>query len=101
VYAFLLVYIALVALIILGPLSLILHAIGPVGLPIMRMLEDENTVATILMAGIAAYMYAGFRRAYDANRTRAAINAVMLSGAVALLVMLYHNVLFYTTFWTT
>jgi hypothetical protein len=101
VFAFLLVYIGLVALILLGPLSLALHAIGPVGVSIMQTLQGDNTIAAILLTGLAAYMYAGFRRAYDTHRTRAAINAVILSGAVGLLVMLNHNVLFYTTFWTT
>jgi hypothetical protein len=67
----------------------------------MQTLQGDNTIAAILLTGLAAYMYAGFRRAYDTHRTRAAINAVILSGAVGLLVMLNHNVLFYTTFWTT
>jgi hypothetical protein len=101
VYAFLLAYIAVLALIMLGPVALTLRAVGPAAVPIMRTLEGAYTIAAILIIGLAVYMYAGFRRAYQTHRTRAAVNALILSGAVALLIMLYHNVLFYATFWTT
>ena len=101
VYAFLLVYIVGFVLFMLGPVALALRAVGPAAAPIGRTLEGDNTIAAILMIGLAVYMYAGFRRAYHAHRTRAAVNALILSGAVALLVMLYRNLLFYATFWTT
>jgi hypothetical protein len=101
VYAFLLAYLALVAVILLVPARIALRVIGPAAAPIVRTLAAEYTVDVILLAALSVYMYFGFRRAYQATRTRASVNALILSCAAGLLIAIYHKVLFYITFWTT
>ena len=101
VYAFLLAYLAVVAVILLVPTRIALRIIGPAAAPIVRTLAAEYTVDVILLAGLSVYMYFGFRRAYQATRTRASVNAFILSCAAGALIAIYHKVLFYITFWTT
>jgi hypothetical protein len=101
VYAFLLAYLAGVALILLVPARIALRVIGPAALPIVRTLAGEYTVDVILLAGLSVYMYLGFRRAYQATRTRSSVNAFILSCAAGVLIAIYHKMLFYITFWTT
>ena len=101
VYAFLLSYLAAVALLMFLAVKMALRAFGPVAEPIARTLGTEFVMDSILLIGVATYMYASFRRAYHASRTRAAASAVVLTLAVGLLFLLYYNVLFYATFWTT
>jgi hypothetical protein len=101
VYAFMLAYLATVALLLLLPLVIALRAVGPATGPVTRTLETELAIDAILLAGVAVYMYFAFRRAYRVSRTHAAASAVLLSVAVGFLIALYHNLLFYVTFWTT
>ena len=101
VYAFLLAYLAGVVLLLLVPLEMALGAVGPAAGPVMRSLETERAIDAILLAGVAVYMYFGFRRAYRASRIHAAASAMVLTVTVAYLIGLYHTGLFYVTFWTT
>lgn len=101
VYAFLLAYLALVVLIALVPVALALRAAGPGSAPIRRILGTETAIDVILVAGLAAYIYAGLRRAYDFSRTRAGIFAVILTSVTGYLIAAYSKLLFYATFWTT
>jgi hypothetical protein len=39
--------------------------------------------------------------AYETSRARSAISAIILSTAIGFSIALYHNLLFYTTFWAT
>ena len=100
-YAFLLVYLAAVALVLLLLVGIALPLIGPTAEPIARALDTEFAIDTILLMGVSAYLYAGLRRAYQASRMRAGLSAVILAATVGLLVGVYHNLLFYVTFWTT
>jgi hypothetical protein len=101
VYAFLLAYLAATAFLFLLPLILALRAIGPAGVSIGQRLDSEMGIDLMLLVGLAVYMYLGFRRAYHTSRFRSGINALLLAGAVGLMIGLYHNVLFYVVFWTT
>lgn len=101
VYAFLLAYLAAVALLLLLPLVIALRAVGPSAGPVMRTLETELVIDAMLLAGVAVYMYFGFQRAYRVSRAHAAASAVVLTVTVAYLIGLYHTALFYVTFWTT
>lgn len=100
VYAFLLSFLAVAAAMFLL-LMLVLRAIGPATEPIVRTLGTELAIDTILLIGISAYMYFGFRRAYQASRTRAAVSGVVLAIMAGFLIALYNNLLFYATFWST
>jgi hypothetical protein len=100
VYAFLLSYLAAAALVFLL-LMVVLRAIGPDTGTIVRTLQTELAIDTILLVGIAVYMYLGFRRAYEVSRIRAAVSGVVLAFTAGFLIALYNNLLFYATFWTT
>jgi hypothetical protein len=101
VYAFLLSYLAVVAVVMLLSVMLGLRVFGPAVEPIARTLESESVMDSVLLIGVAAYMYSGLRRAYHASRLRAAVSAAILGFAAGSLVGLYHNLLFYVTLWTT
>ena len=101
VYAFLLSYLAAVAVFMLLFVGIILRGFGPATAPIIRLLDREYTVDAILVIGLATYVYLGLRRAYQVSRTRAALSAVVLAATAGMLIGVYHNLLFYATFWTT
>lgn len=100
VYAFLLVYLAVVILGILFPIVLGLTRIFPTARR-LRMLGGEFAIDIVLGIGVVTYTYLGLRRAYQTSPTRSAISAVVLSFAVVLTIIAYHTVLFYLTFFTT
>ena len=101
VYAFLLSYLAAVAVVMLVLLGIVVRAFGPATEPIVHVLDREYTIDAILLIGLASYIYLGLRRAYQASRTRAALSAVVLAVTAGMLIGVYHNLLFYATFWTT
>jgi hypothetical protein len=101
VCAFLLIYLAAVMIALLA-LGTLLDKLGSVGLPVARLLYRFVWVGVVaLIAGPATYMYKGLQRAYDASRTRAALAAVVLAGALVILMGYYQDFLFYVTLWTT
>ena len=101
VYAFLLSYLAAVVLLVLFPSAMLVRATGPSADPFMRIMDSELGITAFLISGLTVYMYLGFRRAYNAPRLRAAASALILPWIVAYLTGVYHNALFYVTFWTT
>jgi hypothetical protein len=101
VYAFLLAYLAVVVIAFLFPLIYALPKIWPAAAGVLWWLQSETGIDVILLLGLATYMYLGFRRAYQSSRVRSAINAVLLAAATGGTIGLYHNLLFYLTFWTT
>jgi hypothetical protein len=101
VYAFLLVYLAAVVLLVLFPLIFVLPKVWPAAGAVMWWLQSETGIDVILLVGLATYMYLGFRRAYRSTRLRSGINAVVLAGATGGTIGAYHNLLFYLAFWTT
>lgn len=100
VYAFLLSYLV-AAVLLFFLLMFVLRAIGPDTAAIVRTLKTELAIDTILLVGISVYMYLGFRRAYGASRTRAAVSGVVLAFTAGFLIALYNRLLFYATFWST
>jgi hypothetical protein len=101
VYAFLLAYLAVVALFVLLPLILGVSALWPAASAAMHKLETEGFIDSVLLAGLTVYMYLGFRRAYRVSRLRAATSALVSALSTGLLIGAYHNLLFYAAFWTT
>lgn len=99
VYAFMLTYLAILALLVLIPVAL--RAAGHASAPILRMLARESTLETVLLVGLTSYIYAAARRAYGTPRVRAAISAVLLSLEAGFFFAAYQRLLFYITFWTT
>jgi hypothetical protein len=100
VYAFLLIYLPL-AVLLLAPVFWALGAVGPTAAPLLSALRAEVAIVTITVAGLTIYIYHGLQRAYGMSRFRAGIAAFALSWTVMLLTGLYHNVLFFATFWIT
>lgn len=99
VYAFLLAYLAVLAVLVLVPVAL--RAAGHANAPILRFLARESTLETVLVIGLAVYIYTAVRRAYQSPRLRAAISALLLSFEAAFFFAAYQRLLFYITFWTT
>jgi hypothetical protein len=100
VYAFLLSYLAVIAMVLLYPASILLRSIAPPA-PIGRILEGEIWLWALIVTGLTIYMYLGFRRAYGVSRLRAAMSSLILPWVVLYLTGVYHTALFYATFWTT
>ncbi len=101
VYAFLLIYMLTVILLILFLSTVLLRTLGSAALPLIRMIDGNMGIAAVTLVGLTIYMYKGLRRAYDASRPRAALTAFLLAWAMMFLVGVYHLALFYVTFWTT
>lgn len=100
VYTFVLIFLgATVALFF--PLAMLLRALGPATTPALRFLESDLVVVGMLITGLAVYMYFGLRRAYETSRVRAALSAFILAWTVAILIGVYHEAVFFATFWTT
>lgn len=100
VYTFLLSYLAGVVLLVLLPAAMLLRT-GSRGESIVRVLDSELGITTIVIAGLTVYMYLGFRRAYGSSMVRAALSGFVLALTIGLLTGVYHDSLFYVTFWTT
>lgn len=101
VYTFLLVYLTAAVFVLIIPLVTLLSNAGPGAAPAMRLLDSEPGITIVTITGLTTYMYLGLRRAYDASRVRAALSAFLLGWVILLLTGVYHNALFYATFWTT
>jgi hypothetical protein len=100
VYAFLLIYLPL-AVLLLAPVFWALGAAGPSAEPLLTALRAELAIVIITVVGLTIYMYYGLQRAYEMSRFRAGITAFALSLAMMFLTGLYHNALFFATFWIT
>jgi hypothetical protein len=100
VYAFLLIYLPLTVL-VLTPVFWAIRAVGPPAEPLLKVMEAEPAIIAITVVGLSIYMYNGLQRAYGTSRLRAGITAFILAWAVMFLTGVYHNALFFATFWTT
>ena len=100
VYTFLLSYLAASIVVLFLPLDLLITALGPRATG-LRVLEGETGITVVVIVGLTTYMYLGFRRAYDATQPRAFIAAFILAWAVGFLTGVYHNALFFATYFTT
>lgn len=101
VYAFLLAYLAVIGVLVLLPLVLGVAALSPVAARVAIALQGELAIDLMVFIGLSVYIYLALRRAYETSQTRSAISAIVLSVAVGLSIALYHNLVFYTAFWTT
>jgi hypothetical protein len=101
VYAFLLVFLAALVLVVLFPIFFGLASVWPSVRQQLWWIQTENSIDFILLIALAIYMYLGFRRAYRVSRVRAGISAVALAYAAGMTIGAYNVALFYMTFWTT
>lgn len=101
VYAFLLSFLGMAGLLMRYPIRWLVQLTGPRAGSATSPLESENAIAALLIVALTIYMYAGFRRAYETSKPRSVISAFVLALATALLIVVYHEALFYLTFWTT
>ena len=100
-YTFLLVFLTSLVFLLLLPLVAVLRKVGPAAAPVLRIADSELGITIVTIAGLTIYMYLGLRRAYDASRVRAGLSAFVMAWVMAFLTGVYHDVLFYATFWTT
>jgi TM2 domain-containing membrane protein YozV len=100
-YAFLLAYLAAIGVLVIVPFALGLPAASPIAARVAVVLQGEPAIDLMIFVGLTVYIYLALRRAYETTYTRSAISAIVLSVAVGFSIALYHNLLFYTAFWTT
>jgi Protein of unknown function (DUF3667) len=100
-YAFLLAFLAAVGVLVIVPYVLGLPAMSPLAARAAAVLQGELAIDLTIFVGLVVYIYLALRRAYEMSPTRSAISATILSMAIGLSIALYHNLLFYTTFWAT
>jgi hypothetical protein len=100
-YAFLLAYLAAIGVLVLRLFMLGLAAVAPAATHVVAALETELAIDLMLFIGLSIYIYLALWSAYETSQTRSAISAIILSVGVGFSLALYHNLLFYTAFWTT
>jgi hypothetical protein len=66
-----------------------------------RALDGETPVIVIVVAMMVTYLSLAVRRAYGGQMRTAAVRAAVLSFVQMALVLLYHDLLFFTTFYST
>jgi uncharacterized protein DUF3667 len=74
-----------------------LHVVGLGRSPPAMFLQTELAVDLALFLGMGGYLYIALRRVYGDGRLPAALRAVALIAVLQMLIIVYHNVLFYTT----
>ncbi|MEP6621302.1 MAG: DUF3667 domain-containing protein [bacterium] len=73
-----------------------LRAFGQAGRVTVFLLSEPALIG-FLFAVMASYIYLGLRRMYGGSRLAAGVRAVFLFGLMQLLIVAYHDVLFYAT----
>jgi hypothetical protein len=96
-YSYFLIFLGflLVALVYALLTGLLLVGLG--SSPVAMFLRTERAVDLGLVFGIGGYLYIALRRVYRDRPLPAALRAAALVAVLQALIMVYHNVLFYTT----
>lgn len=100
VYAFLLIALLLFVAVMFGVVLIAGLIMGNGAAQSIDNVGDFG-ISLILGTGLWLYMYAALRRAYGDSRSGAAIRAFVMTWTVLLLTGVYHDFLFYATFFTT
>ena len=101
IYAFLLAFLAVYWVLLVIPYLLRLPTLWPASAPLFFSIQTELAIDLVLSVALAAYMYLAFRRAYQTSRSRSAITAILLAGAIDSSLVVYQVLLFHTALWTT
>jgi hypothetical protein len=100
VYTFVLIFLA-ATVVLFFPLQMLFRAMGSGAAPVSQFLLSDSGLVGVLIVGLTIYMYFGLRRAYNASRLRAGFSAFILAWTVAILTGVYHEAVFFATFWLT
>lgn len=101
VYAFLLIALVLTVGLMVTLMAAIDLLLGASGVRYAKMIESEAALSLILGSALFTYIFLGLRRAYQDSRVGAAIRAAGMTFVILMLTGIYHDVLFYATFFTT
>jgi TM2 domain-containing membrane protein YozV len=101
VYAFLLIFMALIVTTAFALLFLVLRHAGSAAQPMMTMLKTEATLVIVVSVGLATYIALGLHRAYRDRWVAATVRGILLSMTIFLILLLYRDALFYLTLWMT
>jgi len=101
VYAFDLLCMLTLALLVVAPLRMVARTLGSGGARLRSVLDGELAIVLLSILWLTIYMYHGLRRAYDASRIRAGLVAFVLALTAMYLTGIYYRTLFWATFWTT
>jgi hypothetical protein len=100
VYTFMLIYLGMAAALFFL-LTLLLRVVAPTAEPIVKAIANDRWLVATVITGLTVYMYLALRRAYETSRARAAVSAFILAWTVAVLIGVYHEAVFFATFWIT
>ena len=99
-YTFVLLYLtSLVILFIV--VALFLSAFGATGRQWIHLLGSELQISVLMGAGLTVYTYHAARRVYGARGLWMLVRAATIAASVGYLTGVYHDVLFYATYWST
>jgi hypothetical protein len=96
VYAFFLFFAGIVVTPLFFLAFKMLRALG-VSKTTMVALSGESALVSVLFVVIGSYIYLGLRRMYGSSRVAAALRAGILFFVMQVLIVAYHDVLFYAT----
>jgi hypothetical protein len=100
-YTYLLVlFIALLAVLWIIALIVALSRHNP-NAALLKHLDSELGITVVVVTAITTYVYRAARRAYGLHGPLLVVRAFLLAMAVGYLTGVYHDILFYTTFWST
>jgi hypothetical protein len=99
-YTFVLLYITGLVICLLF-IAVVLSTMGAFGRHWMHTLGNEGQISLLMGVGITAYTYLAARRAYGFRGPVMIARAAIIAITVAFLTGVYHDVLFYATFWST
>lgn len=71
------------------------------GAALFRVFDSELTITLVVVSCISRYIYLAASRAYGLRGPLLAVRAFLLALAIGYLTGVYHDILFYTTFWST
>jgi hypothetical protein len=101
-YAFLLVYFLGMAALLAPIVFLIVLAMrSGISLFVPTILTSELAISLVVFGGLTAYIYFAARRTYGLRGPWLLIRAFLLALTIGYLTGVYHDILFYTTFWST
>jgi hypothetical protein len=100
-YTFLLL-VFLAMLVVFWPVALAGLAVAQHGSnAFIRLLDRELTISAVVITVLTSYIYLAARRAYGLKGPLLVVRAFLIALAVGYLTGVYHDILFYTTFWST
>lgn len=96
-YTYYLIFLGFLLVALAFTLITALRFVGLGGSALSTFMQTERAVDVALFLGVGGYLYIALRRVYGDGRIPAALRATALVGVLQVLIIVYHEALFYTT----